>query len=341
MKKTLSFGLTLVLFAAYAACTPSAAVKSGAAAGEALVRMLPGSTTGVMAIDVKRLMESEATQKALQDPEAKAKYDEFVMKSGIDPLKDIAYLGLGLGGSLPGGVAGMDGAVIVNLKYDQAKLQGLIKEKAPQAKETLYNGVTVYSDIEGPDSKSKTQAAFLDASHIVFGSEKGIKGIIDVAQKKADPLAKNPGMSAILKKVDKSGIAWGAFAVPPELIKKGVDASPQFKVLEGVTALTLAFDDRPSGVIADIRALGGTKDQNANLAQALTGFKAMGAMFAAEEPALNELLNGITISSGEDYTSLAISVSHEVMEKLGQMAQSKAGDFMKPKKDEPAPEVKK
>jgi len=341
MKKALSLGLALILVAATGACTPSTAVKSGAAAGEALAKMLPGSTTGVMAFDVKRLMVGEAAQKALQDPEAKAKYDEFVLKSGIDPLKDIAYIGLGLGGSLPGGVAGMDGAIIVNLKYDKAMLEGLIKEKAPQAKETLYNGVTVYSDLEGPDSKSKTQAAFLDASHIVFGSEKGIKGVIDVAQKKTDPLAKNPAMSAILEKVDKSGVAWGAFAVPPELIKKGVDASPQFKVLEGVTALTMAFDDRPSGFFADIRALGGTKDQNANLAQALTGFKAMGAMFAAQEPLVGEVLNGITISSGEDYTSLVLSVSREVMEKLGQMAQSKAGDLMKPKKDEPAPEVKK
>ncbi len=333
MKRALSFCLALVLAAAYAACTPSTAVKSGAAAGEDLVTMLPRSATGVMAFDVKKLMAGEAAQKALQDPEGKAKYDEFVATSGIDPLKDIAYIGLGLGGSLPSGLAGVDGAVIINLKYDQARLQGLIKAEAPQAKETLYNGVTIYSDIEGPENRSKTQVAFLDASHIVLGTEKGIREVIDVAQKKADPLAKSPEMAAILKKVDKSGLAWGAFRIPPELVKKGVDAIPQLKVLSGVTALTLAFDDRPSGFVADIRALGGTKEQNADLASALTGFKAMAEMFAAGEPALAELLSGITISSGGDYAGLAIRVSHEVMDELGKMAQSRAGDFMKSRKD--------
>ena len=48
-----------------------------------------------------------------------------------------------------------------------------------------------------------------------------------------------------------------------------------------------------NNVIADIRTIGGTKEQNANLAATLNGFKAMGAMFGAEEPAVGELLNGI------------------------------------------------
>jgi hypothetical protein len=334
MKKATILSLAVLLAAASLACTPATGVKSGAAAGDALIKMLPKSSTGVIAVDVKRLWEIEAVQKALQEPQTKAKYDEFVKMSGIDPVKDISYFGFGLSGLPAGSPSGMNGGFIVTLKYDKAKLQSLIKEKAPDAKEEIYNGVTVYANLDGTAGQQPTRAAFLDDTHIVLGSESGVKGIIDVRQKKAESMAKNPAMSAILKKVDKSGIAWGAFEVPQELLQKGIASNPQLKVLEGVTALTMMFDDRLGNIIADIRTVGGTKDQNANLASTLNGFKSLGAMFGAQEPAVGEFLKGIEISSGDDYTRLSITVSHEVVDKLGKFAQSKAGEFVKPKKDE-------
>ncbi len=340
MKKATTLSLVLLLAAVFSSCTPATGVKSGAAAGEALIKMLPKSATGIVAVDVARAMSTDAAMKALQDPKAKEKYDEFVKMSGIDPMKDVSYFGFGLSGMPTAAAPEGDGGFIVTLNYDKAKIQGLIKEKAPEAKETLYNGVTVYSNLDGGKAKQTTQAAFLDGSHIVLGSEKGVRGIIDVHQKKAESLAKNAEMAAILKKVDKSGFAWGAFAIPQDLIKKGIGSNPQMKVLEGVTALTMAFDYKMTDFVADIRTIGGTKEQNANLASMLNGFKAMGAMFGAQEPALGELLNGIAISSGEDFTRLSINVSQDVMDKLGKLAQSKAGDFMKPKKDG-TPEEKK
>jgi hypothetical protein len=93
-------------------------------------------------------------------------------------------------------------------------------------------------------------------------------------------------------------------------------------------------------MVAEIRTVGGTKEQNASLASTLNGFKSLGAMFAAQEPVVGEALNGIEISSGADYTRLAINLSQETLDKLGKFAESKAGEFMKPKKDGP-PEEKK
>jgi len=338
MKKAITLSLAVVLTAAFAACTSTSGVKSGAAAGEALIKMMPGSAAGVMAVDVKRLMETEAVKKALQEPQAKAKYDELVTKSGIDPMKDIAYLGFGLTGTA--GTASMSGGAIITMKYDQARLQALIKEMAPEAKQELYNGVTVYTRLDGTEAKQQTGAAFLDATHIVIGSEQAVKGIIDVSQKKTEPLAKNAEMAAMLKKVDKSGIAWGAFAIPQDLLKQGMESQPQLKVLEGVTGLTMAFDYRLATLVADVRTVGGTKEQNTNLASTLNGFKSLGAMFAAQEPVVGEALNGIEISSGDDFTRLSINLSQEILDKLGKLAQAKAGDLVNIKKDAPAEEKK-
>ena len=339
MKKATLFVLAVFMTAVFSSCTPATGVKSGAAAGEALIKMFPKSSTGVIGLDVQRLMGTEAVAKALQEPKAKEKYDEFVKMSGIDPMKDISYVGIGGYGALS--APAFEGGAIISLKYDKAKLQSLIKEKAPESKEELYNGVTVYSNIDGTGkAKQTTRAAFLDAGHIIIGSEQGVKAIIDVHQKKAESLAKNADMTGILKKVDKSGLLWGAFTVSPELIKKGVAANPQLKVLEGITGVILSYDDKLNNVVADIRTVGGTKEQNANLASTLNGFKAMGAMFAAKEPVVGEFLNGISITSGEDFTDLKINLSRETMVKIGELARSKAGDFMKPKK-EAAPEEKK
>jgi hypothetical protein len=340
MKRLTSLGLALLLVFAFSSCGPATGVKSGAAAGEALIKLLPKSTTGVVAVDVARAMGTEAAIKALQDPKAKETYDEFVKMSGIDPMKDISYFGFGLSGMPSSAAPEGDGGFIINLKYDKAKLLGLLKEKAPDFKEETYNGVVLYSNLDGGKAKQTTQAAFLDASHIVLGSEKGVKGIIDVHQKKAESIMKNVEMSAILAKVDKAGFAWGAFAIPQDLIKKGIESQPQLKVLEGVTALTLAFDYKLAKFVGDIRTVGGTKEQNEKLASTLNGFKAMGAMFAAKEPALGELLNGIEITSGQDFTRLYISLPQELMDKLGNLAQSKAGDYIKVKKDEPKGEIK-
>jgi hypothetical protein len=338
MKKMTTLALTILLAAALAACTPTAGLKSGAAAGEALIKMIPKTATGIVAVDVQRLMTMDAVVKALQEPKNKEKLDEFVKMSGIDPTKDIYYLG----GAGYGAIQGpqFDGGIIVSLKYDRAKLQNLIKEKAPEAKEEAYEGVTVYSHIDGDKAESKTRMAFLDATHIVLGSEAGVKGIIDVVKKKAESLAKNPEMMSLIKRTDKASLFWGAFAIPPEVLKKGLEASPQLKALEGVKGLVLGFDDRMNGVEADIKAIGGTKEQNANLASALNGFRALGAMAAGKEPALGELLNGVAITSGDDYTEISVKIPNELLEKLGQAAKSKAGEFMKPKKEAP-PEEKK
>ncbi len=340
MKRATAIGSVLLLAVFCAACASSTGLKSGAAAGEALTKMIPASATGVVAIDVQRLMGTDGARKALQDPKAKEKLAEFVRMSGIDPAKDISYIGIGLSGAPAGGTKGLDGGVVVSLKYDKAKLQGLIKEKAPEVKEEIYDGVTIYTNLDGGQGAKQTmRAAFLDDSHIILGSEGGLKGLIDVHRKKAASLAKNAEMAAILKTVDKSGLLWGAVAIPQELLQKGLESSPQLKALEGVKAVTLMFDDRVSGVVADIRTLGGTKDQNANLAAALNGLKALGAMSAAQRPAFGEALNGIQITSGDDYTRLELTISHEVLDKLGEMAKAKAGDLMKDRKrDEPPAE---
>jgi hypothetical protein len=343
MKKATSIG-SIVLLAVFllASCAPSSSIKAGSATAESLVRLLPKSAGGVFAIDVHRGMATASASKMLQDPKAKQKYDEFVKMAGIDPVKDVYFVVIGLMAT-PNGL-GQEGGGIVNLKYNKDSFLAVMKEKAPGFQSTPYNGVTIYSNLDGTETKQTTWAAFLDDSNILFGSEAGVKGIIDVFQKKSESIMKNEKMAGFLKKVDKAALAWGAISVPPDMVKKGVESVPQLKVLEGVTALTMSFDYRLSNYIADIRTMGGTEEQNKNLAATLNGLKGLGAMMGGQEPVIGEFLNAVEVTSGKDFVRLYISVSEELMDKVGQTAQAKVGDMIKSNAEKPVeekPEVKK
>jgi tetratricopeptide (TPR) repeat protein len=328
---------------------PGAPAGSGrlASVGEDLIKLLPRSTIGVVVLNLKRILEIEAIDKALQAPQAKEAFDELVKMIGIDLKKDIAYVGFGVPASEGTRLFSMPGpgsdprrfGIIVNVKYDQARLQGLIKEKAPAAKEETYDGMTIYSNLGGGENqvtpavlgemgKMSFQVAFLDASHVVLGSDdQSIKGIIDVYRNKAEPLAENPEMTALVGRVEKSGLAWSAVSYPAELVKKAVDANPQLKFMAGITGITMAFDDKISGLFADIRTFAGTKEQNADFASILNGFKAVGVMAAAKEPALEELLSGIAITSGKEYARLTLTVSYDTLGKALKLAEPKGMEW--------------
>ena len=101
--------------------------------------------------------------------------------------------------------------------------------------------MTVYSNLDGGKAKQATLAAFLDDSHIVFGSEKGVKGIIDVHQKKAESLIKNAEVTGILKNVDKYGLALGGFRHPPGAHHEGHRGQPPAQGPRGDHGVTVAM----------------------------------------------------------------------------------------------------
>ncbi|HPW18717.1 MAG TPA: hypothetical protein PLP83_10120, partial [Candidatus Aminicenantes bacterium] len=62
-------------------------------------------------------------------------------------------------------------------------------------------------------------------------------------------------------------------------------------------------------------------------------------MFAAQEPVVGEALDGVEITSGEGFTRLAVNLPQSVIDKLGEAAKAKAGDFVKIGKDRPADKI--
>lgn len=322
MKKTMVTALFILLAISFVSCAKQTAPKAGEASGESMLRLLPRDLSGVFLVDVGRAMSSPAAERALKDEETQKKYQEFVQEMGIDPMRDVHYLAAGIGGEMWS--QDQQGAVVVNLRYDRETLLAKLRENGGDIVEDVYSGITIYKGAQDDEAPGpKTCGAFLDDSNIVLGTEPTVRAVIDVFQKRTEPVTKNEEMNRLLATVDKSALAWGAFAIPSDAVKKMAEGNPSLSVLEGVSGLVMAFDYKNRSVVIDLRTSGGTDDNNKNLADMLNGLKAMGNMAAAQEPVVGDLLNAIAITSGSDFVKLHIDIPEEVMDKLQEAAKTK------------------
>jgi hypothetical protein len=327
MKTYLRLGLVFLFTLSLASCVEQGGLKAGTATGKSMLKLIPATARIVVMVDIHRSMNSDTAQNGLKDPMVKQKYDEFVKMTGLDPMKDIYFLAVSLAG-LPGSKQ-QEGALILNLKYNKDILLGRIKEKGVNLEEETYNGVTMYKGPAAMHAEGVAPAgAFLDDSNIVLGSDKGVRDVIDVFQKKADSVDKNAEMKKLFKAVNTSANSWLAVAIPQEMVKMAAEKNPMLKSLVGLTGLTLSCDYANKTLVTEIQGLGGTKEQNKALADMLTGLKGMGALVAAKEPVLGELLNTIEISSGANGVKVYSSIPGELMEKVQKVGKEKLGGLM-------------
>jgi len=345
MRKATALGFSLLLLIIFMSFTRNPGAKPRGATDEALFELLPGSTDFVLILDVKKLMKIDAFAKIMVDTQSKEGIFGFIKTIGIDPSRDINSVGFGAPASeywrrfllrRPTRQSLIENVSIVfNLENEKPQLQNVIREKVPEARADIHNGVTVFSNLAAEDSGKWIHVAVLDASHIVLGSENGVRAVIDVYQKKAEPLSKSHEMNALIEQANRSGMAWCSASLPAELFKEVADRNGRFANFKWHKGVTLAFDDKDAGILVEFQLLGGTAEQNAANASQLNGLRAYGMMHLTKVPALKELLNAIEITSGADQLRLAASASHETVEKLLRLAQTKASAYTKHDEDEP------
>lgn len=343
MKTPLRIGLAILLAISLVSCAQQGSLKAGSATSKSMLQLIPAASRAVLMVDVHRSVTAEAVQNALKDEKMKQKYDEFVKKAGIDPMKDVYFLAVALAGT-PGGKS-QEGAVVINLKYNKESLLARIKEQVKDLREDSYSGVTIYSGPAKPGAEGVVPSgAFLDDSNIVFGADKTVRAVIDVYNKKSDSVDKSPEMKKLLKAVNTSANFWGIVAIPQEMVKLAADKNPMLKNLVGLTGLTLSFDYANRNLVVEVQGLGGTKEQNKALADMLTGLKGMGTLVADKQPLLGEMLKTIEISSGADNVKIYASIPEELLEKAQKVAQDKFGGLVQinpqAPKEEKKPETK-
>ncbi|MGA2533239.1 MAG: hypothetical protein ABSG19_09395 [Candidatus Aminicenantales bacterium] len=327
MKKNFMVGFVIFMAIGLVACMEQGNIKAGSATGKAMLRLIPATARVVLMVDIHRSMTADTVQNVLKDEKTKQKYDEFVKMAGLDPMKDIYFVAVGLTGDPAG--RSQEGVIFINLRYSKDTLLAKIKENAKDIREETYSGVTLYG---GPAVMNMGHAApagaFLDDSNIVVGNDKSVRAAVDVFQKKADSVDKNPEMKKLFKAVNMSANVWGAAIIPQEILKSQADKNPMLKDLVGLTGLTMSFDYANRTLTAEIQGLGGAAEQNKALAEKLTALKGMGTMMAGKEPVLGELVNKIEISSSADSVKIYASIPGELLEKAQKLARERFGNMI-------------
>jgi hypothetical protein len=317
MKRITAISLVLCLaLVCFVTCKKEAgAPKAGTAKAVDLLDLIPVDVQGVFFVDVHTAMATDFANKMIKEDENYQKYQEFVEKSGIDPQKDIYYVAVGIAGDLEG--EDQEGVAVINMKYDPDTVLGLIKEKASEEgqeiQEAQYEGHTVYKMWE---EGNPVEFSFIDDSNIVAGNAMHVRSVLDVLGKKKDNVFKNEGLSAIIDKTNKDAMLWGALLLPPETMEKAASSNPMMGALKSISAIALYLDYQNQNIIAEILAMGPDAESNKQVAEALTGIKAFGAMAAGEKPEIGELLNAIQITAGEDNVKIFAEIPEELIKRL-------------------------
>jgi hypothetical protein len=344
MKKFATWGTIVVLIAfSLAACgKKTGAPVAGQAEAGAMLNLIPMDVQGVFVFDAHKALNTEFADKAIKSDKNYAKYQEFVKETGLDPQKDIYFLAVGIANKA--GAKEPDAVVVANLKYNKDLLLAKMKKEAKsEIKEEPYNGVTLYLASK-PETGKNGAGAFLDASNVAMGTEDMVKQVIDIYQKKADNVWKNETLAAVIKTSNTNAMVWSAFAIPPEAMQKMAQQNPMMSSLEGMKAVTMFFDFKDKALSLEIKLAGGEAAKNKQLADMMTGFKALGAGAAAKNPDVGDLLNRIEISAGADFVKINAAIPEDLLQKLTKSAAQKVEGMMAPKaaepKEEPAEEKK-
>jgi hypothetical protein len=325
MKKSAAVGLCLLfVFSFFPSCSKkSLAPAAGSAKAQDMLSLLPQDTRGVVVVDVQRIMATEMAQKAIKENKAPEKYEQFVQETGIDPQKDVYFFVLGLTGLAPAGNQ-EEGVAVVNLKYDRDKLLALVKAQLGELTETDYNGITVYQATP-EEGKKPVSGAFLSDSNIIVGTDAAVKKVIDVSQRKAENIWKNVELSDLMKGSNKAAMVWGAFQVPAEAMQKAASANPMLGIFSDIKAVLLSFDYRDESLHAEIKALSPDEKKNKEMANALNGFKALGAGAASKNPQVGEVLNRIEITSSKDFVEISVDLPEDLIQSLQQTMKPQMG----------------
>jgi hypothetical protein len=267
----------------------------------------------VFFIDVQKAMAVPASQAALA--ENKAKMDEFVAETGIDPTRDVLWVAGAVAGKTPND-AEADGVMVVKATVDQNTLLDRIREKEGKVTEETYQGVTVYGIPSGGLDHKSTQLAFLDGDVVAVGTPLEVRTVIDVQQKRAESMLENAELMDVVHDTNRNGILWAAFVLDRDDMQELTESNPMLGQLGGLQSMMMSIDYKDATFLADVLCKSANAEQNQKMMDFLNGMKSFAAMGAAENPDAAEMLRKIEITSGPDNIRITAAIPEALLEKM-------------------------
>jgi hypothetical protein len=149
-----------------------------------------------------------------------------------------------------------------------------------------------------------------------------------------------PNIHMLRFSANKLSSIWAA-NLRTEAAKKMAQQNPMLSSLEGIHSVLFSFDYRDKAIEAEIKALNKDEQKNKQIADFLTGLKALGGMAGSSKPEVGELMNKIIVSSGPDSVSVSANIPEDLINKLGEEAKKAMPQMEREKKETEEPKTQK
>ncbi|MCP2619038.1 hypothetical protein NLC82_06435, partial [Candidatus Aminicenantes bacterium AC-335-A11] len=245
---------------------------------------------------------------------------EKIEKWGIDPEKDIHFIGIAISGKIiPGKKAG--GLVIMDVNYKKDLILSNLKKEGLNIAEKKYKNVSI---ISGVDKKNKDlNIAFISDNLLGMGTEGLLKKAIDLKEGKGNNILKNAELMDLVKDLNQESFLWGASLIPRKDIKGMLEKNPQAKIFESIKAVSFFIDYNNAGYQGELNLYSDDEAKIKQMADFLNGIKAMIAMGKSQSPELQELLSGISISAESKGIKIAVNLTEDLIMRLKEKAGKK------------------
>jgi hypothetical protein len=305
-------GLTVGLVAYYGGLSGIAFTRT---AGPDELQYIPGDAAVVAYADVQAVMQSNFRQKikALEPTDSEKGQQELRDALGIDIEHDITRV---VACMLPGETApGKTGLVVAAGHYDQAKIEGFIREKGGTA--TAYKGVDVWTHPEATNAADPAHItpafAFLRPGVVAMGSMQAVQRAIDLSTQGGQSIADNRDMMSQIARLDSGNVwaigRWDALADNAHL--------PQ-DVASKMPAITwfAASGNVDGGVSGTVKVVARDQEAADNLRQVAMGFMALARMQVDSKPELKGLLNTIQLGGQDTDVTMSFSLPSDILDAL-------------------------
>jgi len=309
--------------------------QAGVGMGGPLALLPPSDLIAVL--DVGRIFDTLLPKLREMAPGEVAKMtkelDEFTSKTGVDPLKIRTAV---IGVRLPDGNFKGSGAVILQgLNLDPQKLAAVMKTSAGELKLLNHQGKPFFV-VSRPKDKAQSgnlpglgveEIAFapLGEQGLVIGDAGSVKSVLE-AQAGSGKGGSNVLLGEALQETSPSG--WIRFAANlsdgfrQELSKQGSALRPfaSLKVLFG----SLSFDGANGSAAAlDLKMRTSSPDEAAKLESHLKDLVVAGKTFFGDDKdplmqAVNQVFDGVRITTQANDVSLALSLPKELLDRFSQ-----------------------
>ena len=281
---------------------------------EEILRMLPKESAGIVFLNVEKISNTKFFKKLTSTNREK------IEKWGIDPEKDIHFVGIAISGKIMPEKSAA-GLIIMNVNYKKDLILSNFKKQGLNIREEKYKNVSM---ISGIDKKNKNlRMAFISDNILGIGNKELLKRAIDLKAGKGENILKNSQLMSLVKDLNQESFLWGASLIPRKGIKGMLEKNPQAKIFESINAVSFFMDYNNAGYQGELNLHSDDETKNKQMADFLNGIKAMISMGKSQDPEFQELLNSIEISPESTRVKIAVTLSEDLIMKLKEKSEKK------------------